>query len=97
MLTLSSEAKEVRAREAAKQGREVQQKGKKPVQPELSDATAISGRKHRGFAKEGEGTCWQMSSFGETKGMKIIEREPAEWATHNTQQFSRTYPKVSSQ
>tara|TARA_B100000795_G_scaffold193397_1_gene147719 strand:+ start:935 stop:1054 length:120 start_codon:yes stop_codon:yes gene_type:complete len=37
-----------------------------------------------------------MSSFGETKGMKLIERVPAEWATHNTQQFSRTYPKVSS-
>ena len=85
----------MRAREAAKQGREVQQKGRKPVQPGLSEATAISGRKHRGFAKEGEGICWQMSSFGETKGMKLIERVPAEWATHNTQQFSRTYPKVS--
>ena len=67
-----------------------QQKGKKPVQPELSEVTAISGRKHRGFAREGEGTCWQMSSFGETKGMKLIDRMPAEWAVHNTQQFSRT-------
>ena len=85
-----------RAVQAARAGREIQQKGKKPVQPELSEATAISGRKHRRFAREGEGTCWQMSSFGETKGMKLIERVPAEWATHNTQQFSRTYPKVSS-
>ena len=73
-----------------------QQKGKKPVQPELSEVTAISGRKHRGFAREGEGTCWQMSSFGETKGMKLIDRMPAEWAVHNTQQFSRTYPKARS-
>ena len=73
-----------------------QQKGKKPVQPGLSEATAISGRKFRGFAREGEGTCWQMSSFGETKGMKLIDRMPAEWAVHNTQQFSRTYPKARS-
>ena len=37
-----------------------------------------------------------MSSFGETKGMKLIDRMPAEWAVHNTQQFSRTYPKARS-
>ena len=66
---------------------------KKPVHPKLSDCTAISGRKFKKFAAEGEGVCWQMSSFGENKATKLIEAQAHEWVVHNTQQLSRSYPK----
>ncbi len=92
-LELSRNTK-VGGKEGGKEGGKGE-KAKKPVQQDLSDVTAISGRKYRRFAAQGEGTCWQMSSFGETKGQKLLERLPGEWAVHNTQQFSRTYPKGS--
>ena len=69
------------------------QANKKPVHPKLSDCTAISGRKFKKFAAEGEGVCWQMSSFGENKASKLIEAQAHEWVVHNTQQLSRSYPK----
>ena len=30
------------------------------------------GRKFKAFARAGDGVCWQMSSFGETKAFKLV-------------------------
>ena len=39
--------------------------------------------------------CWEMSSFGESKALKLGKESAVRYVTYNKRQVSRTYPKGS--
>lgn len=65
---------------------------KSKLAKELSDLMYLSAVGFKGFESV-SGVPYEMSSFGESKCFKLIEKHGGAMIQYNIKQFSRTYPK----
>jgi len=63
------------------------------VHPKLGRITLLGGVKFKSFEKNRlTAVANDMSSFSETKTLKLIEKHPEDWVNYNKIQMSRIYP-----